>query len=70
MDLDLLAGPLHEALRKGGRDELPEPETIARLESILEALDAIEQDRPVAERVVTTGMRRVFRMFRPRHETI
>jgi ABC-type nitrate/sulfonate/bicarbonate transport system substrate-binding protein len=39
MDLDLLAGPMYEALRKGGRDELPEPEKLVDI-TVLE--DAYE----------------------------
>ena len=35
MDLDLLAGPMYDALEKGGRDQLPEPETLVDL-SVLE----------------------------------
>lgn len=35
MDLDLVAGPMYEALRRGGRDELPEPESLVDL-SVLE----------------------------------
>lgn len=35
MDLDLLAGPMYDALRKGGRDTLPEPDSLVDL-SVLE----------------------------------
>jgi ABC-type nitrate/sulfonate/bicarbonate transport system substrate-binding protein len=35
MDLDRLAGPMYEALRKGGRDRIPEPEVLTDL-SVLE----------------------------------
>ena len=35
IDLDLLAGPMYEALEKGGRDTLPEPEVLVDI-SVLE----------------------------------
>jgi ABC-type nitrate/sulfonate/bicarbonate transport system substrate-binding protein len=35
MDMDLLSGPMYEALRKGGRDTLPEPTSLVDL-SVLE----------------------------------
>jgi ABC-type nitrate/sulfonate/bicarbonate transport system substrate-binding protein len=35
MDLDLLSGPMYDALRKGGRDTLPEPDQLVDL-SVLE----------------------------------
>ena len=35
MDLDLLAGKMYDALRKGGRDKIPKPETLTDL-SVLE----------------------------------
>jgi ABC-type nitrate/sulfonate/bicarbonate transport system substrate-binding protein len=35
MDLELLAGPMYDALERGGRDELPEPESLVDL-SVLE----------------------------------
>ena len=35
MDLELLAGQMYDALRRGGRDELPDPESLVDL-SVLE----------------------------------
>jgi ABC-type nitrate/sulfonate/bicarbonate transport system substrate-binding protein len=35
MDMDLLSGPMYEALRKGGRDSLPDPNQLVDL-SVLE----------------------------------
>jgi ABC-type nitrate/sulfonate/bicarbonate transport system substrate-binding protein len=35
MDLELLAGPMYDALRRGGREELPEPDSLVDL-SVLE----------------------------------
>jgi ABC-type nitrate/sulfonate/bicarbonate transport system substrate-binding protein len=37
MDLELLAGPMYEALSKGGRDQLPEPDSLVDLSVLEEA---------------------------------
>lgn len=39
MDMDLLSGPMYEALRQGGRDELPEPDSLVDLTVLEEVYD-------------------------------